>query len=244
VAVLIDPPAWHAHARRWSHLVSDTSLAELHRFASGLGVPDRGFEGDHYDVPEEYYAAAVSAGAIPVSARELLRRLQASGLRRPKRRGERVLASHPDGGPDGIRVDVVLSRLPPLGTVLAVHLLAVWRHHVLVLPDGEGYVLPSAPAGPASGAEPVAAAVVVVASLLGRTVSGSALTPVGYLRRVGPVPGRPHAVEPLLRWAADGRHEPTRGAWVAAHHAEALVPRVFAPLVRPGVGGGPGTMAR
>ena len=33
MTLLIDPPAWGAHGRLWSHLISDTSLAELHDFA-------------------------------------------------------------------------------------------------------------------------------------------------------------------------------------------------------------------
>jgi hypothetical protein len=81
VAVLIDPPMWPAHGRAWSHLVSDRSLAELHAFAAAAGVPARGFDRDHYDVPEEAYAALVAAGAVPVSGGELVRRLVASGLR-------------------------------------------------------------------------------------------------------------------------------------------------------------------
>lgn len=83
--ILIDPPAWPAHGRLWSHLVSDVSLAELHGFAADHGVPRRGFERDHYDVPETAYAALVAAGAVPVSAREVVRRLTASGLRVPKK---------------------------------------------------------------------------------------------------------------------------------------------------------------
>ncbi len=71
--------------RLWSHLVSDSSYEELHDFAGALGVPERGFDRDHYDIPEEYYDAAVAAGAVPVSSRELVRRLIASGLRKRKR---------------------------------------------------------------------------------------------------------------------------------------------------------------
>jgi hypothetical protein len=91
VAVLIDPPLWWAHGRRWSHLVSDTSLAELHTFADAAGVPRRGFDLDHYDVPENAYDALVAAGAQPVTAGDLLRRLRASGLRvtAAQRRGRR-----------------------------------------------------------------------------------------------------------------------------------------------------------
>jgi 8-oxo-dGTP pyrophosphatase MutT (NUDIX family) len=92
VAILIDPPRAEAHGRRWSHLVSDTSLDELHAFARVVGIPERGFEGDHYDIPEERYASVVAAGATPTSARDLLRALQASGLRMQKRRGDKGVA--------------------------------------------------------------------------------------------------------------------------------------------------------
>lgn len=84
MAIFIDPPAWSAHGRLWSHLVSDVSLEELHQFAASHGVPRRGFERDHYDVPAELHAALVAAGANPVSAREVVRRLSESGLRRRK----------------------------------------------------------------------------------------------------------------------------------------------------------------
>jgi hypothetical protein len=96
--ILIDPPTWPGHGRLWSHLVSDVSYEELHAFADALGVPPRGFDRDHYDVPQSLYAAAVAAGASPVASRELLARLTAAGLRRPKRpRG----GGPGDGGPDG-----------------------------------------------------------------------------------------------------------------------------------------------
>ena len=52
---------------------------------SSLGIPERGFDRDHYDVPEEWYDDAVAAGAVPVSSRELIIRLLAAGLRRRKR---------------------------------------------------------------------------------------------------------------------------------------------------------------
>ena len=84
MVILIDPPDWPAHGRWWSHLASDVSFAELHEFAARHSVPRRGFERDHYDVPAEMYSALVSAGATPVPAREVVRRLHRSGLRRRK----------------------------------------------------------------------------------------------------------------------------------------------------------------
>ncbi len=82
--ILIDPPNAAGYGRLWSHLASDTSYDELHAFAAGLGIPPRGFDRDHYDVPAERYADVVAAGATPVSSRELVRRLVGAGLRRRK----------------------------------------------------------------------------------------------------------------------------------------------------------------
>jgi len=81
VTILIDEALWWSRERRWCHLVSDASYEELHEFAERVGMPRRGFHGDHYDVPEEYRAAMIEAGAMEVESRELLRRLKASGLR-------------------------------------------------------------------------------------------------------------------------------------------------------------------
>lgn len=84
MVILIDPPDVAGHGRLWSHLASDSSYEELHAFARELGIPERGFDRDHYDVPSEWYADVVAAGALPVSSRELVRRLTAAGLRRRK----------------------------------------------------------------------------------------------------------------------------------------------------------------
>lgn len=81
MAVLIDPPQWPAHGTRFSHLVSDHSLAELLSFADTNDVPFRAFDHDHYDVAERRYDDLVAAGARAVPASELVRGLVSSGLR-------------------------------------------------------------------------------------------------------------------------------------------------------------------
>lgn len=94
MTVLIDPPLWPKHGTVWSHLVSDTSIEELVAFAERAGIPARGFDLDHYDVPQERYDELVRAGAVPVPARELVRRLRASGLRvTPRERHGRSLGA-------------------------------------------------------------------------------------------------------------------------------------------------------
>lgn len=81
MAILIDEARWWHRGRRWCHLVSDRSYDELHAFVGAIGIPRRAFQGDHYDVPEEYREAMITAGAEVVDSRELLRRLKAAGLR-------------------------------------------------------------------------------------------------------------------------------------------------------------------
>lgn len=81
--ILVDEARWPWRGRMWAHLVSDESYDELHEFAARVGVPRRSFQGDHYDVPDEYRQRAIELGATPVTARELLSRLKAAGLRLP-----------------------------------------------------------------------------------------------------------------------------------------------------------------
>jgi hypothetical protein len=98
----MDEARWWYRGRRWCHLVSDESLEELHEFADANGIPRRGFQGDHYDVPEEYRAELVVAGATVVESRELVRRLRAAGLRlTPNERRLRAnAAAHQPGHAD------------------------------------------------------------------------------------------------------------------------------------------------
>lgn len=85
MALLIDPPSVPWRGRMWAHLISDTSFEELHAFAASLGIPERGFDCDHYDVPDDHWKAVVAAGARPVRSREIVAALVAAGLRRRKR---------------------------------------------------------------------------------------------------------------------------------------------------------------
>ena len=94
MAVLIDPPSWPAHGTVFSHLVSTSSLGELHAFAEAAGITRRAFDEDHYDVPARRYRELVALGAREVSGTELVRALIGSGLRVPaRRRGPKLRAA-------------------------------------------------------------------------------------------------------------------------------------------------------
>lgn len=82
MAILVDEALWPRWDRYWCHLISDSSLDELHAFAAELGLPDRAFGGDHYDIPADVRLIAIEHGAIPVSSREIVKALLSSGLRK------------------------------------------------------------------------------------------------------------------------------------------------------------------
>lgn len=96
MAIFIDPPLWPAHGTVFSHLISDTSLDELHAFAKAAGISERAFDADHYDVPVHRYDELVRRGAQEVSSSTLVRILVACGQRIPAAqrpdRAARVLA--------------------------------------------------------------------------------------------------------------------------------------------------------
>jgi hypothetical protein len=95
--ILVDECHWWFRDRKWCHMVSDVSHDELHAMAEALGIPRRGFQGDHYDLPEEYRERAIALGATAVSSRELLTRLRAAGLRlSPARRRAAGTTPPPD----------------------------------------------------------------------------------------------------------------------------------------------------
>jgi hypothetical protein len=82
MAILVDDAIWPWRGRMWAHMVSDTSIEELHAFASRLGIPDRAFQGDHYDVTDELRDCAIAEGARVVTSREVVLALRAAGLRK------------------------------------------------------------------------------------------------------------------------------------------------------------------
>jgi hypothetical protein len=86
VTVVIDDAQVPAHDRLWCHLASDESFDELHAFARSVQIPERGFDGDHYDVPIDRRDDLIAVGAKPVTSRELVKALVDAGLRRRRPR--------------------------------------------------------------------------------------------------------------------------------------------------------------
>lgn len=83
MSVYADTPRWPRHGTFWGHLISDTSLAELHEIAELADLPPRSFDLDHYDWPEAAQPRLVEAGVQLVDNGELTRILIRSGLRIP-----------------------------------------------------------------------------------------------------------------------------------------------------------------
>ena len=116
--IFIDPPYWPAHGTVFSHLISDTSVSELHDFAAANGISKRAFDLDHYDVPQRLYKKLVAAGAAPLSGKELARTLITSGLRiRAKYRIKSV----------GSVLEMRWNALMPHHVELGTELLACWN---------------------------------------------------------------------------------------------------------------------
>jgi uncharacterized protein DUF4031 len=94
VAVLVDPLREYPDAglrwTHWCHMVSDVDFAELHSFAARLGIPRRGFQGDHYDLPPHVRERALALGAVEVGTRELVLRM--AGTRGDRARARRTRA--------------------------------------------------------------------------------------------------------------------------------------------------------
>lgn len=241
--LLIDPPAWPAHGRLWSHLVSTTSYAELHEFAQRVGIPRRAFEGDHYDVPQERHADVVAAGAQAVGGRELLIALRDSGLRIAKRKHETVIESTPDAAwlPPGSRADVISSRQdnPPPNTVVVRAVIRSDRGLLVVeRPDGRGLDLPMRRVGEGERPED---ALRDLCREVGADVGGASV--LGYVRNVVRHPDAdyawptPTACFTLFAVPATGV-DASAGTWCPSERQEAeLGERHWWPLLRPGAHG-------
>ena len=97
MTILIDQALWKWRDWYWCHMVSDTSVEELIAFAKSLGVPEKGFQGDHVDLPEHMREIAIANGAVEVTSRELVTALYQAGIRlRPSLRTseQKILPKH------------------------------------------------------------------------------------------------------------------------------------------------------
>lgn len=79
--ILIDERQRSYKGGYWSHLVSDTSIEELHKFAIQLGLKREWFQGNsripHYDLKSSAkWQEAVRLGAMAVTTRDMLWRLR------------------------------------------------------------------------------------------------------------------------------------------------------------------------
>ncbi len=84
VGLMVDPAMWPWRGMLFCHLISDTSLDELHAFARWIGAPERAFGGDHYDISSRLRLIAIEEGAVEVTSRDVVRALYTAGLRRPR----------------------------------------------------------------------------------------------------------------------------------------------------------------
>ncbi|MEL4359356.1 MULTISPECIES: DUF4031 domain-containing protein [unclassified Luteococcus] len=93
--ILIDEPRWPAHGSLYGHMVSDTTLWELHDAARRAGLSPLAFDHDHYDLRADRVPDALAVGARQVHERELVDRLRTSGIRiLPAQRAPRTHVAH------------------------------------------------------------------------------------------------------------------------------------------------------
>ncbi|MGO1285801.1 MAG: DUF4031 domain-containing protein [Brachybacterium sp.] len=113
MTVYADTPRWPRHGMLWGHLISDTSLEELHEVAADAGLPPRSFDLDHYDWPAPAHDALAEVGVRFVGDRELTRILIGSGLRiklldRPEARSRRSAEHAAALGLDHVPRDLIV----------------------------------------------------------------------------------------------------------------------------------------
>lgn len=132
MAIFADTPRWPTHGTVWGHLVSDTSIDELHDAARRAGLHPRSFDLDHYDWPVAARPALRAAGVTFVDGRELTHILIHSGLRIPlKNRADARAARTRDA------------------------LASVGLRHAFTLPDGTAVTIVDAVIGPIGHADPL-----------------------------------------------------------------------------------------
>lgn len=214
MTIWIDPPRWPAHDRLWAHVISDVSEAELHEFARAAGIPQRSFEGDHYDIPAERHADVVAAGAIATTGTDLARRLAKSGLRFRKRRGERPLGRFREGLPavGGPHIlDIVASpHEPPTSSGATVVLITSGDQVVLVRNAARRGWMP--PGGKRDAGERLRdSAVREIREETGLVLDPAALMPVGY-ERITIAPGKQRR-----HWDAGDNHIAVYAAHVSSN---------------------------
>lgn len=76
--IYVDNPIYKLGRMNMCHMVSDTSIDQLHEMADKIGVDRKHFQKKsrpHYDVCKAKRALAISHGAKPVSGREVIRAL-------------------------------------------------------------------------------------------------------------------------------------------------------------------------
>lgn len=77
--ILVDPLVKHAKSplgpQSWCHMVSDTSLTELHEAAVKIGMKRAWFQGDHYDLVASKRELAIKGGAVAVTSKQLVKRM-------------------------------------------------------------------------------------------------------------------------------------------------------------------------
>jgi hypothetical protein len=70
-SILVDAAEWEWKGRKWCHMVSTTSLEDLHNFAALLGLERNWFQDEpgfpHYDLTSAKRRHALNLGARPVS---------------------------------------------------------------------------------------------------------------------------------------------------------------------------------
>ncbi len=200
MTVWIDRPIWPNHGTVFAHLVSDTAYEELHELARAAGLHPRSFDGDHYDVPQQRYAAVLAAGARVTDGADLVRRLNASGLRLRKRKGDRGIARVRGlrfASGDVVDADLVLADRPLdealVGMAMCFVRDAGGDFAVVWSPRRREW---GSPGGWREADEtPVANAVREVHEECGLIVDPAALRPVGY-ERFTPLSGRASEVMP------------------------------------------------